>query len=63
MLNEELKQLAIVLNLNNLRDNLDDYLLNTEQSNVSYYEFLKNVFKIEIEEREIKKYKMRLKKS
>ncbi|MGL4997563.1 MAG: hypothetical protein ACRC5W_00550 [Cetobacterium sp.] len=55
MLNEELKQLAIVLNLNNLRDNLDDYLLNAEQSNVSYYEFLKNVFKIEIEEREIKK--------
>ncbi|WP_047381783.1 IS21-like element helper ATPase IstB [Cetobacterium sp. ZWU0022] len=63
MLNEELKELAIQLNLNNLRDNLDDYLLNAEQSNVSYCEFLKNVFKMEIEEREAKKYKMRLKKA
>ena len=37
------------------KDNFDDYLLNAEQSNVSYCEFLKNVFKMEIEEREAKK--------
>lgn len=44
MLNQELKELAIQLNLNNLRDNLDDYLLNAEQSNISYCEFSKKCF-------------------
>lgn len=63
MSNQELKELAIQLKLNNLRDNLDDYLLEAEQSNVSYREFLKNVFKLEVEEREEKKYRIRVKKA
>lgn len=62
-MSEELKNLANILKLNNLRDNLDDYLLKAEESNKSYKEFLTDIFEKELEEREEKKYKIRLKKS